>query len=239
MVLRQGHRPNLAARGEAHQRELGAGEELLNHHPALAEACIEQHIAQRLVGLLSTLGHHYALACGQTVVFEHNGQRVSRHIGCGLVVLLEDTIVGGRYGVLLHNALGKLLARLHACCCLGRAKDEQSRLAEGIDNTHRQHRLGAYHGEVNLLPQSKGLQRLNIGILDGHTLRLLGDACITGCAEYLLHLRRATQRIDYGVASATTTYYQYLFSHIFVQFSLVILIKLLHIRYIILILVLF
>ena len=61
-----------------HERKLGAREEVLHHHTARAELVVQQHIAQRRVGLLVRRGDHHALAGGKAVVGTEHGRKRTR-----------------------------------------------------------------------------------------------------------------------------------------------------------------
>ena len=75
VVLGKRHRIYLLSIHEAHEGELGSGEEVLDHYPALAETFVEQHHLQSLLSLPEVGGNHHSLACGETVIFEHCRER--------------------------------------------------------------------------------------------------------------------------------------------------------------------
>ena len=206
VILRQHHRQHLAPRHETHERKFGSGQKILHDHTSLAELVVQQHVAQRGIGLLHRPGDNDTLSRSQTIVFQDGGQRARTNVLRSLPVIVERPVTGRRNTVPPHQIFCKLLARLDAGRRLRRAENTKSLLTEAIDDTGHERRFGSYHREVDLFFTSKGKQSLDIGILDRHTLGLTSDTRIAGSAIYLRNLRRTRQRIDDGMFAATAAY---------------------------------
>ena len=92
VVLGERHGIDARAVDEAHERELGAGEEVLDYDLALAEPALEQHHLQGLFGLGLVLGYHDTLSGGEPVILEHGGERTRLHIVKGLPIVGEAAV---------------------------------------------------------------------------------------------------------------------------------------------------
>ena len=209
MVLCHSQRIDLLARHYTHKRELGAGQEILDHHSTLAKACIQEHVAQSLLGLVVALGHHHSFACCQTVVLDNCGQRAIFHILPSGLELVESLISSRGNSVFGHQPLGKLLATLNLSSLFGGAKGFQPTLLEAVYDTNGQGSLGTNDGHIDLLLFGKSHQSLHIGNTNGHTLGLLGNTGISGGAVNLLHLWRTAQCIHNGVTPTAATHNKY------------------------------
>ena len=210
VVLSQHHGPHLVTRDETHERKFGALEEILDDDLTLAETVVEQHPAQRLVGLLHRGGNHHALAGCQAVVLEHGRPRTRGDVGARLFVVGEGVEPGRRHAILGHQPLGKLLRGFDARGSLRRTEDAQPRSAEDIDHTGGQRHLGTDDRKTDALGSRKITQPLDLRVADVDALGHAGDAGIARCAVNLFHLCRTRQRIDDGVLAAAASYYQYL-----------------------------
>ena len=210
MVLRQRHRPHLVSRNEAHERKLGTFEVILDDHLALAELVVEQHIPQRRFGLGHRPGDHHAFSGGQSVVFQHCGQRTPLHIGQRPGIVGECAESGCRDGIFSHQPFGELLRRLDARRSLRRTEDAQPRGPEAVDDTRRQRHFGTHDREADAPLRGKVTQAFHLGFTNGHALGLPGDARIPGCAVNFFNLRRTRQRVDNGVFAASAADNQYL-----------------------------
>ena len=210
VVLRQRHRPHLVSRNEAHERKLGTFEVILDDHLALAELVVEQHIPQRRFGLGHRPGDHHAFSGGQSVVFQHCGQRTPLHIGQRPGIVGECAESGCRDGIFSHQPFGELLRRFDARRCLRRTEDAQPRGPEAVDDTRRQRHFGTHDREADAPLRGKVTQAFHLGFTNGHALGLPGDARIPGCAVNFFNLRRTRQRVDNGVFAASAADNQYL-----------------------------
>ena len=208
MILRQRHRIDTPAVDETHERELGPFEPILDHHLAVPELVVEQHVAQRGIGLLHRLRDDHTLACRQPVVFQHCRQRTRGHVVARLLIRGEGTETRRRDTVFGHQLLGELLRRLDARGRLRRAEDPQSRRTETVDDTRRQRRFGAYDRQRHVVRQCKIAQSLHLRLADRDALGLRRDARIARRAIDRVDPSAARQRIDNGVFAAAGTYYQ-------------------------------
>ena len=201
VVLRQRHRIEPLAVHEAHERKFGTFEVVLDHHPTLAEAVVEQHVAQCGIGILHRFSNHDAFARSQSVVFQHSRQRTRNDVCARLLVGRERPIARSRDVVFRHKFLGELLARLDTRSRTGMSENPQPRFAERIDDTDRQCRFGTYDGKVDCVFERETLQALDIGILYRDGFRLRRYAGIRRSAIYLPDPRRPRQRIDNRMAA--------------------------------------
>ena len=175
VILRQRHRIDTPAVDETHERELGPFEPILDHHLAVPELVVEQHVAQRGIGLLHRLRDDHTLACRQPVVFQHCRQRTRGHVVARLLIRGEGTETRRRDTVFGHQLLGELLRRLDARGRLRRAEDPQSRRTETVDDTRRQRRFGAYDRQRHVVRQCKIAQSLHLRLADRDALGLRRD----------------------------------------------------------------
>ena len=185
VVLGKRHRIDLFPVHEAHEGELGTGEEILDHYPALAEAFVEKHHLQGLLRFLEIGGYHHSLACSQSVIFQDCRERTGADIGEGLVIGAEGLVSGGRDAVFLHELLGKLLAALDAGGGKAMAEDGQSGSPELIHNTLGKRSLGTNHCKVHAFLEGKFPECLDVSVLDRHILCLESYARIARGAENL------------------------------------------------------
>ena len=199
MVLGKRHRIDALAVHETQEGELGAGEEIFHHDPALAESLVQQHAGECGLRFLQILGNHHALAGRQAVVFEDGRERTGRDIGKCFVVVRKSLIGGCGNAVFLHEPLGELLGALDGRSSLRVAEHREACGAEGVRQTGRQRRLRPDDRQVHGILNREVLQPLDISIFQGHVECLLTDAGIPGGAINLGDLRAPAQRIDNGV----------------------------------------
>ena len=88
--------------------------------PAAPELVVEQHVAQRLIGLLLRLGYDHTLTGSQTVIFEHRRQRPRLDVCRSLGIVVKRMESRRRDVVLAHELLGKVLAALDTRSALRR-----------------------------------------------------------------------------------------------------------------------
>ena len=93
------------------------------------------------------------------------------------------------------------------------AEYAQSGLAEGIDYSDCERSLRTDHGEVYPVGEREGLEAGDVGILDGHALRLCGYSGIARSTVYLIYLGAARKRVHDCVFTAAAAHYQYFLSH--------------------------
>ena len=181
---------------------------ILDHHLAVPELVVEQHVAQRGIGLLHRLRDDHTLAGRQPVVFQHCRQRTRGHVVARLLIRGEGTEPRRRDTVFGHQLLGELLRRLDARGRLRRAEDPQSRRTETVDDTRRQRRFGAYDRQRHVVRQRKIAQSLHLRLADRDALGLRRDARIARRAIDRVDPSAARQRIDNGMFAASATHYK-------------------------------
>ncbi len=209
MVLRQRHGPHLGPRYETHERELGPFEVILHDHPTVAEAIVEQHVAQGRFGLLHATGDHHPFSGREAVVFEHRRQRPRSHILHRRTVVVERTVSGRRDAVAHHELLGELLARFDTGRRRRRSEDTEPPKTELVHDPGLQGHLRPDHRQVYALILCERQQSLHVGILERHILRHLRYPGIARRTIYLFHFRRTTQRIHDRMATAAAPYNKY------------------------------
>ena len=218
VVLRQRHRPHLAARHEAHERKFGSRKEVLDHDLAFAELVVEQHVFQCGVGLFQRLGDHHALAGRQPVVLQHRRKRTRSHVIQRFGILRESAVPRRRNSVFGHQVLGELLARFDPRGGFRRAEDPQPGGLERIDDSRRQRHLRPHDRKVDFVGRCEVAQSLHLGLLDRHALGLRRNARIAGGAPDFLHLRRACEGVYDRMFTAAAAYYQNFHIRLFYPF---------------------
>ena len=208
MVLRERHRIDLLPMHKAHKGKLRTLQEIFYHHLAFAERFVAEHILQSRVRLFQGLRYHHALACRQTIVFQHGRQTPCTHICNGVLVAFKRPITCRGHMVFGHNLFGKLLAGLNLRRCLRVPEDRHARIAECVHHACRQRRLGTYHRQINGLLPCECHQCRHIRVLDSHTLRQRGNTRIAGCTIYLFHLRATREGMHNGMLTPTRTDYK-------------------------------
>jgi hypothetical protein len=167
-----------------HHDEAGflAVHELLDHHPRAAlvvlhaQGVVGEHGVDGGVGFVQAHRHHHALAGGQAVGLDDDRRALGVHVGVGGGGVGEGLVLGRRDLVALQELLGEVLGAFELGGEPGRPEDRQAGGAEGVHDAGGQRRLGADHGEGDLLGPDEVDQRRDGG--DGHVL----DAGLAGGA---------------------------------------------------------
>ena len=206
-------RVELASVDQTHERELRAVEELLDHHAALAELLVEQHVAQRVFGLAHSEGHDDALAGGESVIFYHNRNRAGLDICKRLVEVAERAVGRSRHAMTRHEILSILFRTLDAGRSLGRAEYLQSLLAEAVDDAEGQRGLRAHDRHVYFILLGESEQSLDVRHGQGNAFGLRGDAGVAGRAVDLRYPFRPGEAVDDGVAASAASYHKNFLSH--------------------------
>ena len=214
VVLGERHRPDSGPVDEAHERKLRAFEIILDHDLALAEGVIHEHALQGPLGLDEIRSYDDSLSGGESVVFEHGREGPRAHIVEGLLVTGKAAVGGCRDVVFLHQLLGKLLAALYS----GRGERMSEYLESGrselIDDSDRQRRFWADHGQVDFMRECELPERGHVGVRYRNAFRLRGYSGVSRSAPYLLHLLRTAQRVHYRMAASAAADYENFFLHI-------------------------
>ena len=217
VVLRQRHRIHVLALHEAEEGELRSGEEILHHHPALAEGMVQEHVGQRSAGLFQVLGDDNPLAGGQAVILEHGRERTGAHIGQRLVKV-GKSLVGCRGNVVFgHQALGEFLGALDGRGGLAVAENQQAFGTERIRDAGGQGRFGTHHREVHMVSQGKGQQPFHIGVLERYVERMFPGAGIARGTIDFFHLGTAAQRLHDGILASAAANHQHGFTEALFQ----------------------
>ena len=202
VVLRERHGIHALPVNEAEERKLRAGKEILHHHPAFAEALVQQHIGKSLTSLLHILSYHHPLAGGKPVVLQHRRERTAGDVLQRFLIIRKTAIRGGRDAIFEHQFLGELLGTLDGRCRLGMPENLQPGSAESIHYAGGQRSLGAHHRQIHRILQREGLKSLNVSIFQGHIERQLPYSGIARSAVNLGHLRRTRQSIHYSMLTS-------------------------------------
>ena len=115
---------------------------------ALAEDALLHGGADGSAGLLAAHGDGDALAEGEAVGLDDEGQGRGLDVGHGCVEVVEDLIGGGGYAVLFHEALGKDLAALYLRRGLRRAEGRHADVLKGVGHAEAEGVVGRDDGEV-------------------------------------------------------------------------------------------
>ena len=115
---------------------------------ALAEDALLHGGADGSAGLLAAHGDGDALAEGEAVGLDDEGQGRGLDVGHGCVEVVEDLIGGGGYAVLFHEALGKDLAALYLRRGLRRAEGRHADVLKGVGHAEAEGVVGCDDGEV-------------------------------------------------------------------------------------------
>ena len=202
VVLGKRHRIDALAVHEAQEGELGAGEEIFHHDPALAEGLVQQHAGERGLRFFQILGDDYAFAGRQAVILEDGRERTGGDIGQRLVIIRKSLVGGRGDAVFLHQPLGELLGALDGRGSLRVAEHREACGAEGVRQAGRQRRLRPDDRQIHGVVDREVLQSFNIGIFQRDIEGLQADTGVTGGAIDLGDLRTPAQRIDNGVFTA-------------------------------------
>ena len=196
-VLRRRERHAVeAAVAEHEERQLGAGEALLDHHGAarVAERPTGEVLAHAVTGLGERLGDEDALPGGEPIGLDdvEPGQRLEVRERDVLLLRGERRVPGGGdlgpRQQLLHPRLRPLQSRGGR----GRSEDRDAATAELVGQAVDEGRLGPDHHEVHRL---ETLHRVVEGQARGH----LGDPRVPGRGEDRVDHRRARQSPREGV----------------------------------------
>ncbi len=188
--------------GEHEYRALYAAEKLLDDHPCrgIAEHSAE-HLLQLLLGFVESGQYEHTLSGAQSVGLEHvwRLQCLEESYAFGKMFPVEGLIASCRYGVPLHESLGKVLGAFHLSSGLRRAYHWYVgglgvRLHLVVDAFH-QRVFGAYDHHVDVVVDGKSLYSLEVVGLDSHVAaqRAIGHrhasrSGIAGCYVEVVHL---------------------------------------------------
>src|SRR5450759_1579970 len=165
VVLRRRQRHGVAAVAEDEQRDLGAGEELLDDDDVAGGAEVARHEAalDRRPSLGEIVADDDALAGGQAVGLDDQrvravgAERGERRLG-GLVAAVRAR----RHAALAHHLFGEGLAALELRRVAIGAEDGEAVLFEQVADAGYERRLGAHHGEVDLLAAGEVEERRQV-----------------------------------------------------------------------------
>ena len=217
MILREGHRIDIKSIHKAHEREFRTGQKLLHDHLALAELVVKKHVLECLLRLLESLRDNHTLSCCKSVILQNDREGALLHILQSGIIVLECCKIRCRNIIFRHQLLRKILACLDCRSSLRRSEYSQTRLLEGIHDTCSQSHLRAHHSEVYTVLKGKILELLHLCLLQRKTLRLQGNAGISGSTIDLSYLRTAAESIHNRMFTATAAQYQY-FLHVFIVY---------------------
>ena len=124
--------PSVKARNEASSPSRNSS--ITTWEPAAPEGVAGEHVGHGRFRLVPGPGDHDPLAGGQAVRLDHDRRPdLLDEVQCRLH-FGEDLVGGGRNAVLLHDILGKRLARLNEGGILAGAEDLQVVILEQVDN---------------------------------------------------------------------------------------------------------
>jgi hypothetical protein len=189
-----------------------AFEEFLEHHlvASIPEAPLLEALSQRDLRLFVVLADGDALARGQARRLHHERavrpvveeRTRQRH-------LVVDPEARARNAVLAAKLARERLAAFDLGGRLVGAKAQLLRLRELVDDAVAQRRLGADHGQVDLLVDREAQQSSDVLGRDVDVLRHLCGARIAGRAEQALEQRRLRELPAEGVFTAALAYDEY------------------------------
>ena len=187
MVLRTRQQYGAFAVHEREDRALFAVEKLLHEHlcAGRAELVAHEHVVNRRLGLFRRLGHHHALAGGEAVRLDHDGETILRERGLRRRRVRERARAPRGYARCIHDFLRKTLRAFHARTCRDGAERLHADLLQRVDETLAERRLRSHHhevGTVRLRPRRDGSHILRA---DGE---VSGERCGAGVAGRAVQL---------------------------------------------------
>ena len=211
MVHGGDHGDNGSAVGEGQYADLRTGEELLYHDlPAgVAEGPVFHDGLYGGFRFFQILGNQNALAQGQTVGLDHDGEGGGAQIGKRLGRIVKDLIGGGGNVILVHQVLGKDLAALNPGGLGVGTEAGNSRLMEPVHTAQGQRIVGRDYGEVHGVGFGKvhnGVDVLGTDLGNAHGVG--SDAAVAGQSVDGLHSGIFPQFFDNGVFAASAADYQ-------------------------------
>ena len=197
---------------EAEDGDLGALQVLLDDEAgaALAEDAVLHGGADGLAGLLAAHGDRDALAEGEAVGLDDDGDGRGFDVGHGGVEVVEDLVGGGGDAVFLHESLGKDLAALDLGGGLGGAEGGGADVLKGVGHAEAEGIVRGDYGEVGADLPGEVHGSLYVRGGHGHADRVRGDAAVAGQGVDLRRLRVAPERPDDGVLSPAAANDHYL-----------------------------
>ncbi len=159
----------------------------------IAEDAALHAVLEMLDRLLARRADANALPCGEAVRLDDERVLRALDVGPGVAEHVEDLEVGRRDVVAAHERLGEDLGALETRRLLGRTEALDPGAFEPVDEPHAERPLGADDGEVDLLREREGQERLDLLALEVDALRDLGAARVAGSGVELGETRRLRQ----------------------------------------------
>ena len=197
--------------GESQDADLRASQKLLDHHPAagVPEGPVLHHGPDGILCLFIGPGDQHALAQGQTVRLDDDGEGGGFQIGERRSGRIEHLISGGGDVIFFHQVLGKDLAGLDPGGSGVRPEAGDARGVEGVHTPQSQRIVRRHHREPHGVGDGEVHNSADVCGADlRHTNGVSGDAAVARQGVNRLHHRIFFQFFDDGVLPAAAAYYE-------------------------------
>ena len=204
VILRRRHGLEVLAVNERKNRDLGAGEELLDDHAGTgaAEGTAVDCVLDCLDGFFLGHGDGHALAECKAIRLDNDRRAVLLDVLNRVRRVLKNGIACGRDIVFLHQILGKGLAALDDGSVLARTEGADACGLERVNHAECERIIRRDHDEVGLVLLGESHYAVDVGRLDGNALRLSGNAAVARGTPDVVHLGAFLQCMDDGVLTA-------------------------------------
>ena len=190
VILRRRHGLEVFAVHERKNRDLGAGEELLDNdaRTGAAECTAVDGVLDCLDGFFLGHGDRNALAERKTIGLDNDRRAVLLDVLDRVRRVLKNSIASGRDIVFLHQILGKGLAALDDGSVLARTEGADACGLERVNHAECERIIRRDHNEIRLVLLRERDHAVDVGRLDGNALRLSGDAAVARGTPDMVHL---------------------------------------------------
>ena len=196
-------------------------EELLDQHLGAGgtELVADEHIVNRRLCLVVRLGDDHALAGGEAVRLDDDGESVRRKCRLCLHGISEYFGLARRDACRVHDLLGEALGTFHARAGGDGTERLYPRLLQRVHEPDHQRGFGTDHDEVRFFRLRPSDNALDIVRLDRDTFCDLGDTGVTGRGIKLVLFRIVRKSPRNRMFTSARTDYQNLHMIFPPQFS--------------------
>ena len=187
MVLTGRHGHHVPAIDHHYKAGLLAHQTLFNHHACTTtvvghtKAISTQHVVHSSMCLPQRGRYHHALACGQTIGFDHNWCTHLVNVGVCQRGVCKGFKRSGRYGVTLHESFGESFGALQLRSRLRGAEHMQTLVAKQVHQTVGQWGLWANNREVDGIVPRPSTQLDLVCDVQVDKFAVYSCTAITGC----------------------------------------------------------
>ncbi len=157
-----------------------AVQKLLNQdfRPRRAKLSIDEHIINGLLRLFARLSNNHALAGGESVRLNDDGESVRGECRLRGSGVRKDFRTPRRNMCRVHNFLSKALRAFHPCPSRDGTKGGHAQSGEAINETRHEGGFGTHHDEVGLFLRDPRGNAVNIFRTNRDNLRERGNSCV-------------------------------------------------------------